>query len=254
MDTITKPDGLAKITGGQYRIGDSEGKAIAKFTPPPILQTIDRDNLKPSQQRLLEDFEKHWQIIAHWLVYFRALGVDIKEPPFTLPDFQDRRPLAELYNSQLELCAAVWEAIEIRHHYPTPYHWWESCIVELQEAQVKSILASGGVERTTFLKGETEDGLRQFLKTLKSERVPFSETPSNQHLYRLYISAISIKKDSAKVRKAWKFYLENLNGWARTLKNNGEIKAIVHLGYRLYYQAEKNKLVPIKIDGNKIYA
>ena len=248
---MTDKTGIATISSGLHRIGDSEGRAISRSCPPPILQGIDWHSLKPSQTFLLEEFDKHWQIIAHWLVYMRGQGVDIKQPPFTLPDFLDKRELAELYNSQLELCTAIWEEIEIRHHYPTPYHWWESCITELQEAQVQSILASGGSERTTPLKGEVEDGLRQFLKILKSGQVPFSTAPSKQHLYRLYKSAINTEKSSAKVRKAWKFYLESLNGWVRALKNNGEIKVIVHLAYRLYYQAEKNKLVPISRYNNK---
>ncbi|GBE95643.1 hypothetical protein NCWK1_5431 [Nostoc cycadae WK-1] len=242
MDTA-KP-GLAKITGGLYKICDSEGRSIAKFTPPPILETLDWQSLKPTQKRLLEEFEKHWQIIAHWLVYFRAFGVDIKQTPFTLPEFQDKRPLAELYNSQLELCAAVWEVIEIRHHYQTPYHWWESCIVELQQAQARSILDSGGSERNTPLKGEVENGLRGFLRVLKEGEIPFNNSASNQHLYRLYTSAIGIKKDSAKVKKAWKVHLDSLNGWIRTVKGNSDLKAIVHLGWRLYYQDQK-RLIPI---------
>jgi len=241
---MDKKTGLAKITGGLYPISGDKGEAIAAFVPPPTLERIDPKSLKPTQSWLLEEFEKHWQIIAHWLVYFRALGVDIKQPPFTLPDFLDRRKQAELYNSQLELCAAVWEAIEIRHYYPTPYHWWESCMVELQDAQVKSIFASGGVERNTPLKGEVEDGLRQFLRILKSGEVPFSESTNNQHLYRLYSSVIGIKKYSDKVRKAWKLYLDSLKAWILTLKSNSEVKAIVHIGWRLYYQDQK-RLVPI---------
>jgi hypothetical protein len=238
--------GLAIIDGGRYPISRSEGEAIASFVPPPCLQNIDWESLKPSHKWLLEDFHKHWQIIAHWLVYMRTGAVDIKQKPFILPECLDKRPLAELYSSQLDLCKAVWEAIEIREHYSTAFEWWKSCMIELQEAQKDSILASGGAERTTLLKGETEDGLRKFTKDLKNGNIPFKESTKNQHLFRLYISAIKMKSADSNTKNAWENYLSKLRLYIKALKINSDLKMIVNLKGTLYYQGEKNHLIRIQ--------
>lgn len=240
--------GLAIITNGRYPISRSEGEAIASFVPPPCLQNIDWELLTPSHKWLLEEFYKDWQIIAHWLVYLRTGAVDIKQKPFTIPEVLDKRPSAELYSSQLDLCKAVWEAIDIRGHYLTPFDWWKSCMIELQQAQVDSILASGGSEITTPLKGKTEDGLRKLIKDLKNDNIPFKESTKNQHLFRLYNHSIIHKSKHQEVRKNWRDYLVKIRACATALKTNNGVKMIVHIGGKLYYQAEKNQL--IRIQGN----
>jgi hypothetical protein len=239
--------GLAIITNGRYPISQSEGEAIASFVPPPCLQNIDWESLKPSHKWLFEDFHKHWQIIAHWLVYLRTGAVDIKQEPFIIPEFLDKRPLAELYSSQLDLCKVLWEVIEIRYLYPTPYHWWKDCMIELQEAQKSSIMASGGIERTTLLKGETEDGFRKFIRSLiKKESIPFKKSRKNHHLFRLCTHSIIHKSKKQEVRKAWNDYLAKHKTYTKMLKTNNDVKMIVHLAGTLYYQGEKNRLVRIQ--------
>jgi hypothetical protein len=165
--------------------------------------------------------------------------------PFIHPEFLDKRPLAELYNSQLDLCKAVWEAIDITKDYSTPYDWWKDCMIELQKAQLDSILASGGSERTTLLKGQTEDGLRKFIKDLKNDNIPFKQSTKSQHLFRLYFSAIKMKTKDSNIKNAWENYLSKLRLYAKALKDNSDLKMIVHLGGTLYYQGEKNHLVRI---------
>jgi hypothetical protein len=237
--------GLAVITGGRYPISRGEGEAIASFVPPPCLQNINWESLKPGHKFLLEEFYKHWQIIAHWLVYLRTGAVDIKQKPFTIPEVLDKREWAEVYSAQLDLCKAIWEVIEIRHLYPTPYDWWRDCVIELQQAQKDSILASGGIERTTLNKGEVENGLRKFIKDLKNGINPLKESPKNQHLFRLYRSAINMKTNR-NIKDAWWNYLNKLGLCPKALKTNKDVKMIVHLAGTPYYQGEKNHLVRIQ--------
>lgn len=236
--------GLARISGGDYKIDDSEGRAIASFVPPLLLKNLEWESLSRNQEWLFGEFAAHWEIIAHWLVYYRTKAVDIRQMPFTDPEFFDKRPIAELYNSRLELCAAVWEAIDIRSYYPTPYDWWRDCMLELQEEQKEFILCGGEIEIITLTKGQTEDGLRKLRRSLK-DKIPFKETSKNKHLYRLYNASIEFK-DLGKIRQRWAEYLKQLGLLAGAMKSNSGIKALVHLKNGLFYR-EGNTLVPIPI-------
>jgi hypothetical protein len=239
---MTKKTGIATISGGAYRIPDSEGKAIASFTPPPLIKNIDWDTLRDAQTWLLYEMVIQWEIIAHWLVSFRTRAVDTKEIPFTLLEFLDQKLKAELYSIQLDLCAVIWEEIEIRNYYPTPCHWWMKCITENQQSQVKSILLS----RDGLAKGETEDGLRHLRRSLDNGIIPFTESPENIHLYRMFDSAIRLRANHKLVRNLWSEYLKGLGKLAKELKANGKTKAIIDLGGRLYYR-DRHTLKPILI-------
>jgi len=239
--------GLVKISGGIYKIGDSEGRAIASFIPPPLLKDIDWDTFNNAQKWLFSEMACQWDIIAQWLVYFRTRAVDIKQMPFILCEFTDQRAKAELYNIQLDLCAATWEEIDkITEHYRTPYEWWIKCIKEVQQSQVKAIkdLREGKIQLN---KGETEDGLRELRRSLEGEDIPFLETPQNLHIYKLYQFTIKLQKHKP-VKKLWNEYLKALTKQASELKSRKEIKAIVHHRGHLYFQ-NGSTMTPIPITG-----
>lgn len=244
--------GLVKISGGIYKIGDSAGRAIASFIPPPLLKDIDWDTLNNAQKWLFSEMACQWDIIAQWLVYFRTRAVDIKQMPFTLCEFTDQRAKAELYNIQLDLCAATWEEIdEISQHYPTPYDWWIKCIKEVQQSQVNAVkdLREGKIQLN---KGETEDGLRELRRFLKQDTIPFLETAQNQHIYKFYLFAIKLK-NCKPVRTLWDEYLKALAKQASELKDRKEIKAIVHHRGQLYFQ-NGSTMTPILITSIDKYA
>lgn len=229
---MTYKTGIATISGEAYRIADSEGRAIASFTSPQLIKDIDWDTLTDAQTWLLSEMVFEWEVIAYWLVYCRTKAVNIKRMPFTHPDFLNQRAKAELYNIQLDLCAAIWKAIEFSHHYPTLYCWWIKCITENQQSQVKSILLS----RDSIAKGETEDGLRILRRSLDKGIIPFKKSHENIHLYRMFDSAISMGLDNKLVKKLWSEYLKGLGKLAKELKVNSEIKAIANLAGRLNYR------------------
>jgi hypothetical protein len=240
---MTYKTGIVTISGEAYRIGDSEGRAIASFTPPPLIKDIDWDPLTDAQTWLLSEMAFEWQVIAYWLVYCRTKAVNIKQMPFTHPDFLNQRAKAELYSIQLDLCAAIWEAIEFSHHYPTPYYWWIKCITENQQRQVKSILSS----KDGLAKGKTEDRLRYLRQSLKNGIIPFTESSENIHFYRMLNSAIRMGVDNKLVKKLWSEYLKGLGKLAKELKVNSETKAITNLGGRLYYRDRHTlKQIPVE--------
>lgn len=239
---MTYKTGIATISGEAYRIADSEGRAIASFTPPQLIKDIDWDTLTDAQTWLLSEMVFEWEVIAYWLVYCRTKAVNIKRMPFTHPDFLNQRAKAELYNIQLDLCAAIWEAIEFSHHYPTLYCWWIKCITENQQSQVKSILLS----RDSIAKGETEDGLRILRRSLDKGIIPFTKSHENIHLYRMFDSAISMGLNNKLVKKLWSEYLKGLGKLAKELKVNSEIKAIANLAGRLNYRDRHTlKRIPV---------
>jgi hypothetical protein len=239
---MTNKTAIATISGEAYRIADSEGRAIASFTPPQLIKDIDWDTLTDAQTWLLSEMVFEWEVIAHWLVYYRTRAVDIKRMPFIHPEFLNRRAKAELYNIQLDLCAAIWEAIEFSHHYQTPYCWWIKCITENQQSQVKSILLS----RDSIAKGETEDKLRILRRSLEKGIITFTKSDENIHLYRMFDSAISMGVDNKLVKKLWSEYLKGLGKLAKELKDDGETKAITNSGGHLYYRDRHTlKRIPV---------
>lgn len=222
--------GLARISGGLYKIEHCEGTAIASIIPPE-LKNIDLKALNNAQLWLISEMLAEWEILAHWLVYFRTKAVDIKQLPFTASDFIAQKPKAQLFSQQLDLCAAIWEAIEIRHLYPTPYDWWVDCMVEAQQKQLAGILQnSEGIP-----KGKIEDSLRGLVRSLSNEEIPLSKA-ENPHIYRMLACAINLKIKSREVRNAWKNYLLCLKALARQLKSDGFSKSVVRMGDRLYYR------------------
>lgn len=240
--------GLAVITGGRYSINHNEGTAMANVIPPPIIKNLDWTNLSDKQIWLISELIAEWEIIAHWLVSYRTRTVDTKQLPFTSQDFLNQRAKAELYSIQLDLCAEVWEAIEIRKTYPTPYDWWEKCMRDIQSEQLQEILS--GWEG--IAKGKVEDKARSLLRHLVNGSIPFENSHNYVHLYRLFECAIAInlKKwqvedyHSERVSKAWNNYLDAFKELPKELKRNSDIKAMTIMGNRLYYR-DRNTLRPI---------
>lgn len=239
---MTAKTGIVIISEGVYRIPDNEGRAIASFIPPVFIKDIPWDTLTDAQTYLLYEMAIRWEIIAHWLVSFRTRAVDTKQIPFTLLDFLDQKLKAELYSIQLDLCAVIWEEIEIRKYYPTPCDWWIECIRQNQQQQIKSILSNGN----SITKGEVEDNTRDFRRSLDNGIIPFTESHENLHLYRLFNSAINLRKKYKQINDFWVKYLKQLNKLAKEIKSTSEIKAITILGGHLYYR-DRNTLKSIPI-------
>jgi len=238
---MTENMGLAKISGGTYRIADGEGRAIESIVPLTAIQNINWDTLTDVQTWLLSEMVVRWEILAHWLVSLRTRAVDTKQLPFTSLTFLDQEAKANLYSIQLDLCAVIWKEIEIKNWYPTPYDWWIKCIIENQQKQIKSILSN----RDGITKGEIEDETRYLRRALNNKNIPYAESLENTHLYRMLNSAIKLRENCKQIRAFWIQYLEQLNDLAKELKANNEIKAITILGGRLYYR-DRNalKLIP----------
>jgi ribosomal protein S21 len=235
--------GQAIISGSVYPINSSVGEAIKCFTPPKI-DHIQWELLSDRQAYLLSEYCHQSQIIAHWLVYLRTGSVNIKQFPFISAEFEDLRPKAELLNALLELCIAVWEGSpkNITQNYPTPAHWWRDCILEEQQAFINRVLQ----DEEALTKGDVEDGLRKFRRSLNDEKIP-SELSRNSHLYKLYETALRLKTKTSgnEIKEAWKAYLKAMLNYTNSLKTNKEIKSLAKLGKNLGYR-EKHKIIPIK--------
>lgn len=229
----------AIIATGKYEINSSEGEAIASFIPPKI-HNIKWDLLRDRQTFLLYGYCYHWQIITNWLVYFRSKAVDIKEFPFNSEDFQNLRPKAQLLSNLLDLCAAVWEVIEIREIYPTPAHWWRDCILEEQQSVINEILED--TEQHT--KGGVEKGSREFKKELSRGEIP-EALGKQTHLYKLFQNVLKTKKDES-VRDAWKIYLKSITAYTCSMKVNNDTKALAYIGNHLMYR-DRSKTIRIPI-------
>lgn len=235
--------GQATISTGTYPIADSEGRAIAGFTPPKI-HDINWKLLSDVQTWQLSEYVHQWEILANWLVYLRTGSVNIKQFPFISPEFEDLRPKAELLNTLLELCMAVWEGSlkNITQNYPTPAHWWRDCILEEQQAFINRVLQ----DEEALTKGNVEDGLRKFRESLNDGKIP-GELGRNSHLYKLYETALRLrtKISGNQIKEAWKAYLKAMLNYTNSLKTNKEIKSLAKLGRNLGYR-EKHKVVLIK--------
>lgn len=235
--------GLVKIGGKNHRINHQEGTAISFFIPPPMVRYIDWEKCTDVQTRLISEVVKEWNIIASWLVSFRTRTVDTKQMPFTSVEYLDLKAKAELFSEQLDLCAEIWEAMDIRKHYPTPYDWWIDCVLETQRNQITQIFENP----EGITKGNQENNTRELLRFLKEGDIPFDESESNTHLYRMLACALKFRTENKRVRKAWNDYLKALKAIPNEIKANKEIKSLRQMAGKLYYR-EKNthRLVPIQ--------
>jgi hypothetical protein len=223
----------ATISGGIYQINDIEGRAIALIVPPVAIQNINYwDTLTDIQTWKLYEMVVEWEILAHWLVSHRIKTVDTKQMPFISLEFLDQEKKAELFSVQLDLCAEIWKATEIREYYPTPYHWWVKCIKEVQQNQINTILAS----RDGIPKGVIEDNTRSLWKSLTQGTIPFDRSANNLHFYRMLNFAIKLRTTCDRVKDSWINYLKALKALAKELKTNNELKATTTMGRRLYYR------------------
>lgn len=235
--------GLVKIGGKNHRINHEEASAIAFFIPPPMVRRIDWEKCTDGQTWLISEIVTEWDIIASWLVSFRTRTVDTRQMPFTSARYLDLKAKAELFSEQLDLCAEIWEVIDVRKHYPTPYDWWIDCVLETQRNQITQIFENP--EGVT--KGEQEDNIRKLLKSLKEGDIPFQESEMNTHLYRMLNSALKLKKGNKRVRKAWDDYLKALKAIPVGIKANKEIKSLRQMAGKVFYrQKNTHHLIPIQ--------
>jgi hypothetical protein len=229
-----------------YEIPQDEGSAIIGITPPQCLRNVDFQSFTPEQEFKLKKLTEHWKIVSYWLVFHRAVSVNVKLYPFTEPPFLDVRLLADLYNLQLELCKQVWLVIPIEHIYPSPLDWWQACIRECQESQLKDVLKKRDCSKTGMPKGKLESGLRKFKNDLKDGLIP-EELPKESHLYILYQQALKLRKSNKNVSRAWNDYLDAMNDYCRAIKRNKEIKTLITWGGKLYWN-DRSKLISVQLE------
>ena len=234
--------GLAIIPGGQYKISHAEGMALTAIIPPPLIHLFNWNYLNDVETWLISELVAEWETISHWLVSYRTRSVNTKQFPFTSPEYLDQKSIAKLYSVQLDLCGEIWESVEeIQRLYPTPHDWWVTCILEIQAIQLTEIY----VNPEGVSKGLIEDNTREFIKALKKQTIPFTETEENINLYRFFKYAIK-SLNCASVKQEWSRYLEALKALPRELKKNKELKSLSQIGNRVCYR-DRNTLKPIPI-------
>ncbi len=167
----------------------------------------------------MEAFGNKWAIIGWWLIYFRTRDVNVRKHPYNLPDFKALRSYAWLLNKRLDLCAGVFELVNVEKYYSTPSNWWELDINQHKQAENRAILSQlpSPTKRDSIIKA------KQDFKQLSANEVPFTKSRENLHHYRLLVAATDlVRHPTTKERENfrrdyWEPYLNALEDWIEDL-------------------------------------
>lgn len=220
----------------------SEAEVLAIKTlsgeAPPLLES----QITKGQRELWEDYRCKWGVIGHWLAYFRSRAADIRQLPYTLPEYKAGRSYTWVLNKRLDLFAGVFELKpKMAQHYSTPLNAWLLHVDELKQAENQAILS----ELPSPTKRDEIIRARQALRRLSAARVPFAKSPGNLHQYRLLVAATDlVRHPTTKERENfrrdyWKPYLNALEDWIEDL--SGEHYVAVRVTERGLQERNKGR-------------
>lgn len=200
----------------------NEAEAWAIETISNELLPLPEDRkLNKGQRELREAFGNKWAIIGWWLVYFRTRSANVRKPPYNLPEFKAQRSYAWLLNKHLDLCAGVFELVNVEEYYYTPLDWFKLHINELKQAENRAILS----QLPSLTRNDEIIKAKQDFKQLSAATVPFTKSQGNLHHHRLLTAAtLLVRHSTTKERKNfqrdyWEPYLNALEDWIEDLSD-----------------------------------
>ncbi|MEA5600609.1 DUF4365 domain-containing protein [Nostoc sp. UHCC 0252] len=191
--------------------------------------------LTQGQNLLLAGLNDDWHIIAYWIICLQTDKLNPNKSPYNLQYFQDRKTWGQVLNAQLNLCAGVQQFKSINKIYPSYCKRWISCMQEIRNWQVNSIIESPAISgNQPILKTQQIQGIRKFIKELReNNKILLPNREDTQHNYDLLDTAIKLASSENSPaerecfrKKYWEPFLDAYSIYTTDIYNNSELKSV----------------------------